>query len=129
VILLKYIQESDVLTESRVEHTGKLHILQAYLLHYESLLHGFQVSVSFIENTPNPGMESTGVYGEQRKVSNELMKECENLVGEIDRLQKRREMLSNRLTNVMNLAFANVNIRDSASMRQVRFLKSICLST
>ncbi|KAJ8580013.1 hypothetical protein M405DRAFT_855074 [Rhizopogon salebrosus TDB-379] len=112
--------ESDVLTESRVEHTGELHILQAYLLHYESLLHGFQVSVSFIENTPNPGMESAGIYGGQRKVSNELMKkECENLVGEIDRLQKRREMLSNRLRNVMNLAFANVNIKDSASTRQV----------
>jgi hypothetical protein len=89
VTLLKYIQESDVLMGSRVEHTGELHILQAYLLHYESLLHGFQVSVSFIENTPNPGMESTGVYGKQRKVSNELMKkECKNLVSEIDRLQK-----------------------------------------
>jgi hypothetical protein len=130
VILLKYIQESDVLTESRVEHTRDLHILQAYLLHYETLLHDFEVSVSFIENTPNPGMESTQVYGEERKISNELMKtECKNLLGEIDRLQKRRDMLRNRLKNVMSLAFANVNIRDSASTRQVSFLKSICLST
>jgi hypothetical protein len=130
VILLKYIQESDVLTESRVEHTRDLHILQAYLLHYESLIHGIHVSVSFIRDTPNPGMEATEVYRKQREVSNRLMKkECENLLGEIDRLQKLRGMLSDRLKNVMSLAFANVNIRDSASTRQVRFLKSICLST
>ncbi|OJA16735.1 hypothetical protein AZE42_07557 [Rhizopogon vesiculosus] len=112
--------ESDVLTESRVEHTRDLHTLQAYLLFYESLLHGFQLSVSFIEKTPNPAMHREGIYEEKRKVSNELMKkECENLLSEIDRLQKRRDMLSKQLKNVMDLAFANVNIRDSASMRQV----------
>ncbi|OJA16733.1 hypothetical protein AZE42_07556 [Rhizopogon vesiculosus] len=66
--------ESDVLTESRVEHTRDLHSLQAYLLHYESLLHGIQVSVSFIENTPNPAMESERFFDEQRKTSDELMK-------------------------------------------------------
>jgi len=50
--------ESDVLTESRVEHTRDLHTLQAYLLHYESLLHNFELSVSFIKKNPNPAMES-----------------------------------------------------------------------
>ncbi|OAX31584.1 hypothetical protein K503DRAFT_805956 [Rhizopogon vinicolor AM-OR11-026] len=120
--------ESDVLTESRVEHTRDLHTLQAYLLFYESLLHGFQLSVSFIEKTPNPAMESELFFDEQRKTSNEIMKkECDNLLSEIDRLQKRREMLSKQLQNVMNLAFANVNIRDSASMRQVTYLTMIFL--
>jgi len=122
-MLLKYFQESDVLTESRVEHTRDLHTLQAYLLHYESLLHGFHLSVSFIKKNPNPAME--GIYEEQRSTSNELMeKECDNLLSEIDRLEKRREMLSRKLKNVIDLAFANVNIKDSASMRQVpHFLK------
>ncbi|OAX32053.1 hypothetical protein K503DRAFT_852217 [Rhizopogon vinicolor AM-OR11-026] len=120
--------ESDVLTESRVEHTRDLHSLQAYLLNYESLLHGVQVSVSFIEKTPNPAMESEVFFDEQRKTSDELMKkECDNLLNEIDRLQKRREMLGKHLKNVMDLAFANVNIRDSASMRQVTYLTMIFL--
>ncbi|OJA15002.1 hypothetical protein AZE42_07800 [Rhizopogon vesiculosus] len=128
VILFKYTQESDVLKESRVEHTHDLHTLQAHLLHYQSLLHAFQLSVSFIDKTPNPAMESENFFDEQRDVSNELMKkECENLLNEIDRLQKRREMLSKRLKNVMNLAFANVNIRDSASMRQVAYMTMIFL--
>jgi hypothetical protein len=74
--------------------------------------------------------------GAELDVSKELMKkECENLIGEIDRLERRREMLSSRLKNVLDLAFATVNIedsrqtrtlteatvRDSASMRQVSF--------
>ena len=125
VMLLKYFQESDVLTESHVEHTRDLHTLQAYLLHYESLLHTFQLSVSFIKNNPNPAMESPGIYEEQRSISNELMqKECENLLSEIDRLEQRREILGKQLKNVIHLAFANVNIRESVSMRQVsHFLK------
>ncbi|KAJ8586915.1 hypothetical protein M405DRAFT_883015 [Rhizopogon salebrosus TDB-379] len=129
-LLYKHVSklESDVLTESRVEHTRDLHILQAYLLHYESLIHGIHVSVSFIRDTPNPGMEATEVYKKQREVSNRLMKkECENLLGEIDRLQKLRGMLSDRLKNVMSLAFANVNIRDSASTRQITYLTTIFL--
>jgi len=87
-MLLKYFQESDVLTESRVEHTRDLHTLQAYLLHYESLLHSFQVSISFIKKNPNSAMESQGIYEEQRSISNELMqKECDNLLSEIDCLE------------------------------------------
>jgi len=126
-MLLKYFQESDVLAESRIEHTVDLHTLQAYLLHYESLLHSFQLSVSFIKSNPNPAMESQGIYEEQRAISNELMqKECDNLLSEIDRLEQRRVMLGKQLKNVIDLAFANVNIRESVSMRQVpHFLKPI----
>jgi len=123
-MLSKYFQESDVLTESRVEHTRDLHTLQAYLLHYESLLHGFQLSVSFIKKTPNPVMESQDICDEQRSTSNELMqKECDNLLSKIDRIEKRQEMLSRQLKNIIDIALAS-DIRDSASMRQVpHFLK------
>jgi len=124
-MLLKYFQESDVLTESRVEHTRDLHIFQAYLLHYESLLYDFQLSVTFIKTNPNPAMESTDIFEEQRSASNELkQKECENLLSEINRLEKRQVMLSRQLKNVIDLAFANVNVSDCTSMRQVpHFLK------
>jgi len=108
-----------------MEHTRNLHTLKAHLLHYESLLHDFQLSVSFIDMTPNPAMESDTIEKETRKASKEIMKlECKNLLGEIKRLQNRRRMMSDRLKNVMDLAFANVNIRESATMRQVSgFLK------
>jgi hypothetical protein len=58
--------------------------------------------------------------GEEFNVSKELMKkECENLIGEIDRLERRRDMLSDQLKNVLNLAFATANFEDS---RQTRIL-------
>jgi hypothetical protein len=102
-MLLKCIQVSDVLT-SPGKHTCDLHALQARLLYYESLLHDFQVSISFIENTPNPALESEGTYEEVRKASNELMKkECGNLLGEIERLEKRRRTLRNRLKNILDI--------------------------
>jgi len=56
-----------------------------------------------------------------------MEKECENLLSEIDRLEKRRGMLSRQLKNVIDLAFANVNIRDSASMRQITYMTMIFL--
>jgi len=136
VTLLINIQESDVLHDSRIELTRKLHVLQAHLLHYQSLLHNFKLSVSFIQETPNPAMESDAFTEEERKASKEVMEqESRNLLSEIDRLEKRREMLSNRLKNVMDLAFATVNledskqtrtltqatVRDSAAMKQVSF--------
>jgi hypothetical protein len=102
-MLLKCIQVSGILNVPS-EHTCDLHALQARLLYYESLLHGFQASISFIENTPNPAMESKGTYEEVRKASNELMKkECGNLLGEIERLEKRRRMLRNRLKNMLGI--------------------------
>ena len=52
--------------------------------------------------------------------SKDLMKrESENLLSEIDRLEKRRAMLSNRLKNVMDLAFATVNIDDNSQTRKL----------
>jgi len=135
-----YIQESAVLKDRRIGLTQELHILEAHLLHYHSLLNNFKVSVFFIENTPNPAMESEDL--EQREASNELLrKESGNLLSEIERLEKRREMLSSRLKNSMNLAFATVNIedsrltrtlteasvRDSAAMKQISYLTMVFL--
>jgi hypothetical protein len=102
-LLLKYIQVSDIV-RSPVEYSYYLQVLQGRLLHYESLLDGYQASVSFIEKTPNPAVESLGTYEAQRMASNELMKkECENLLSEINRLEKRRRTLTNQLKNLLDI--------------------------
>jgi len=49
-LLLKYIQVPDIL-KSPAEHSCCLQALQGRLLHYESLLDGYQAAVSFIEKT------------------------------------------------------------------------------
>ncbi|KAG1736655.1 uncharacterized protein EDB91DRAFT_1142006 [Suillus paluster] len=132
--------ESQVLKDHGLSR--ELHILQAHLLHYQALLHSFEVSVTFIEKTQNPAMESSVFSDEQRVESNGLMKrECENLIGEIDRLEKRRMMMSSRLKNATDLAYASVNlqdskqtrtltettVRDSAAMKQIAYLTMIFL--
>ena len=106
-LLLKYIQVPDIL-KSPAEHSCYLQALQGRLLHYESLLDGYQAAVSFIENTPNPAVESLGTYEAQRKASNELMKkECENLLSEIGRLEKRRRTMKDRVKNLLDIVDSN----------------------
>ncbi|KAG1883338.1 hypothetical protein F4604DRAFT_1920546 [Suillus subluteus] len=133
--------ESTVLqTNDNAEATRELHVLQAHLLHYQSLLHNFKVSVEFIAKTHNPAMESTSVS--ERDESKDLMKtESQNLLSEIDRLEMRRAMLSDRLKNAMALAFETVNlndsretrklteatVRDSAAMKQISYLTMVFL--
>ncbi|KAG1896166.1 uncharacterized protein F5891DRAFT_1193400 [Suillus fuscotomentosus] len=143
-LLYKHLSEleSRVLQTNNLELTRELHILQAHLLQYQSLLHNFEVSVQFITKTHNPAMDSSNFSPEERKESRKLMEmESENLLSEIDRLERRRAMLGNRLKNVMDLAFATVNIddsrqtrklteatvRDSAAMKQISYLTMVFL--
>ncbi|KAJ8580547.1 hypothetical protein M405DRAFT_886069 [Rhizopogon salebrosus TDB-379] len=78
--------------------------------------------------------QSEGTYEEVRKASNELMKkECGNLLGEIERLEKRRRALRNRLKNMLDIVdsrqtkrlieateqLTDPTARDSAAMRQI----------
>ncbi|KAG2739118.1 hypothetical protein P692DRAFT_20756521, partial [Suillus brevipes Sb2] len=112
--------ESKALKTISMESTQGLHILQAHLLHYQMLLHNFQVSVTFIACTHNPAMDSSDVSAEQRTESRELMKmESENLLSEIDCLEKRRAMLSSQLKNVMDLAFVTITINDSRQTQKL----------
>jgi Mg2+ and Co2+ transporter CorA len=48
-----------------------------------------------------------------------MARECANLLSEIGRLENRRLLQSSRLKNVMDLAFATVNIEDSKHMRDL----------
>ncbi|KAH7929205.1 hypothetical protein BV22DRAFT_1003390, partial [Leucogyrophana mollusca] len=118
--------EARVINTNETYLTRDLHILQAHLLHYTSLLDEFRRSVDFVMNTPNPAMESC--QEKERLHSQRLMKkECENLKSEIDRLEAQRKMQSSRLKNAMDLAFANVAIRDSNAMKQISYLSIIFL--
>ncbi|KAG1851576.1 cora-like Mg2+ transporter protein-domain-containing protein [Suillus subalutaceus] len=129
-LLYSYVSELErqVLHLDNISLTHDLHVLEARLLHYQSLLHGFEVSVKFLETTPNPAMESHGVTDEERRDSDALMKkECNNLLSEIDRLERRRTMLSSRLKNAMDLAFAIVNAEDSRRMQRFSYLTLVFL--
>ncbi|KAG1752049.1 hypothetical protein EDB19DRAFT_1845541 [Suillus lakei] len=123
---------------SMADLNHSLHSLQAHLLHYQTLLHDFEKSVAFVRDTPNPAMACSN----NKKTTNELMKrECENLLSEIDRLERRCSMFISRLKNATDLAFATVNIedsrqthrltkatlRDSAAMKQISYLTMVFL--
>lgn len=115
-----------------------LHSLQAHLLQYQTLLHDFELSVTFVMESPNPAMENSHNKGTTEEL---MQRECKNLLSEIDRLHKRCSMFINRLKNATDLAFATVNIedsrqtfkltratlRDSAAMKQISYLTMIFL--
>lgn len=113
-----------VISTNDMTLTQSLHIIRAHLLHYASLLEDFKKSVQvrfrlqsrkfyiqlssscrvlqFVLDTPNPGMDSEDEA--LRKRSRTLLeKECQNLLLEIERLEKSRAMQNKRLKNVMNL--------------------------
>ncbi|KAJ3788735.1 hypothetical protein GGU10DRAFT_345580 [Lentinula aff. detonsa] len=132
--------ESQIMRSSDMDLTRDLHTIQAHLLHYSSLLEDFQKSIIFVLDTPNPAMDS--LPDEERILSRKLLqKECNNLLIEVERLEKSRTMQERRLKNVMNLVFSTVNIldskrmqdlteaavRDSAAMKQIAYLSMIFL--
>ncbi|KAG9311756.1 hypothetical protein JVU11DRAFT_7999 [Chiua virens] len=121
-VLYSYINtlESRVLEEENLDLTRELHKLQAHLLYYQQLLRDFRASVDFVQNTPNPAMIVLERDDAKRAESQRrLCKEAKNLISEIDRLTGQREMLSDRLSNVIHLAFATVNITDSNAMKRL----------
>ncbi|KIJ63951.1 hypothetical protein HYDPIDRAFT_112438 [Hydnomerulius pinastri MD-312] len=132
--------ESQVLKTNEIELTPELHILQAHLLYYQTLLEDFRKSVIFVQETPNPAMDALPEM--DRSHSSDLLRqESNNLLSEIERLEGQRNMQSSRLKNVLDLAFASVNIsdskqmkeltkaavRDSAAMKQISYLGMIFL--
>ena len=126
-------QESKVLITNDTNLTHELHAIRAHLLHYQALLDDFRKTVTFIEQTPFPGLNDPVQYPpHSREVSQQLLKtESANLLREIQRLQDSKELQERRLKNVMNLvraffftpstfsdanetqAFSMVNIEDS----------------
>ncbi|KAI6104303.1 cora-like Mg2+ transporter protein-domain-containing protein [Pisolithus sp. B1] len=125
-VLYQHIKklESRVLGTNDINLTRELHKLQAYLLHYQQLLQDFYKSVDFVKKTPNPAMHDD--EGKDNSAAL-LEREADNLLSEISRLEGQRVMQSGRLQNVMNLAFATVNIEDSRAMKRVSYLTMVFL--
>ncbi|KAF9239341.1 hypothetical protein BU15DRAFT_62087 [Melanogaster broomeanus] len=119
-VLYGYINtlESRVLTTNDINYTRELHKLQAHMLYYQQLLQDFRKSVVFVKDTPNPAMNAE--LAQQQKTTTDLMeKETKNLISEIDRLERQRSTQSDRLKNVMDLAFSTVHIEDSRAMQKL----------
>ncbi|KAH7915509.1 hypothetical protein BJ138DRAFT_1132565 [Hygrophoropsis aurantiaca] len=108
---INHLESRVILRKDGADLTVEMHILQAHLLHYISLLDEFRRSVDFVLKTPNPAVESKSYGDDEREHSRQLMK--------IARLQGRRQMQSSRLKNAMDLAFATINIEDSHHMREL----------
>jgi hypothetical protein len=89
-----------------------LYVVRAHLLHYAELLTDFRMTVEFVVQTPNPVLEhasssSSDTHGhsaEDIAIAKAMMlKESTNLLNQIGQLERRRNMLDQRLTNVTNL--------------------------
>ena len=79
--------------------TQELHMIQAHLLHYSSLIVAFRKIVKFIKDTPNPSLTP-----DQKNISVPLLnRECKALLEHIDRLDETHKAQENRLANVLDL--------------------------
>ena len=97
-------QEYNVLQSNNIKLTRELHKVQAHLLYYQQLLQDFLRSVEFVRDTPNPAMNAPSISNTEREDSATLLRtEAHNLISEIERLTRQREMLSNRLDNAIHL--------------------------
>lgn len=102
--MLNIPQEAKIIRTNDMSLSTELHVIGAHLLHYESLLVDFEKSVLFIRDTPNPAATASIHPREEQKTAKELLdKECKNLLDEIERLQRSRNMQNKRLKNAMNL--------------------------
>ncbi|KAL0563643.1 hypothetical protein V5O48_018421 [Marasmius crinis-equi] len=65
-------------------------------------------------------MDSLSIPENVKLYSSKLLeKECNHLLGEIERLEMQLHMQDQRLKNVMNLVFSTVNIQDSSRMQEL----------
>lgn len=97
------MQEAKNIT-TNINHTRELHKLQAHILYYQQLLRDFRKSVEFVRDTPNPAMYDDSITDSERETSKKLLtQESENLLAEIERLERQRQIQSDRLKNAMAL--------------------------
>jgi len=110
--------EGKVVATTDFNLTQELHVIRAHHLHYASLLEDLRKTLVFVKSTVNPALDS--VTPEERDSSlTVLERECDNLLDEVNRLEREREMQERRLSNVMHLVFSTVNILDSTRMKEM----------
>ncbi|KJA17687.1 hypothetical protein HYPSUDRAFT_46166 [Hypholoma sublateritium FD-334 SS-4] len=134
--------ESQVISTSDIKLSRELHVIRAHLLHYETLLKDFTKTIDFVCSTPNPSLEPTSeddakMEDMRRRSQAMLERECGNMLTEIARLERSRNMQDARVKNVMDLSFSMANIEDSkgvqllteASMKDSAAIKQISYLT
>ena len=73
------------------------------------MLEDLRKTVVFVQDTINPALDS--LTTEERDFSLKILKrECENLLDEVSRLEREREMQERRLGNVMHLVGGSLYI-------------------
>lgn len=85
-----------------IEFIQSLHKIRAHALYYVSLIEDFKNAVAFIRDTDNPSMDTYDVATKEqsRRI---LLRECNNLLTEVGRLELSRDMQEKRLQNVIDL--------------------------
>lgn len=95
-------QEDRVMSTAEMTITRELHIIRAHHLHYKSLLDHCTKHINFIKNTPNPALDGVCEV-DRKKIAKLLMRECDNLLNEIERLNNELSTQGRRLKTVMDL--------------------------
>ena len=107
-----------MIVTNKMDLTLELHEIRAHLLYYESLLHDFTKTVTFVQNASYPGLDDPARYPPDLKETSErlLKAECENLLREIGRLENSKAQQEWRLRNVMNLVRSYSYLTSLASL-------------
>ena len=95
-------QEGRVISTAEMRIIKELHFIRAHILHYISLLDHYTRHINFIKNTPNPAMDGVCEV-ERKKGAKILMRECDILLNEIERLSNELNKQERRSKNVMDL--------------------------
>ncbi|KAF8178471.1 hypothetical protein BJ912DRAFT_908008 [Pholiota molesta] len=114
--------ESQVMGTNDPQLTEELHVVRAHLMHFEALLEDFRKTVQFVQDTPAQCLlprEGEKETEEQMRSKATMKRECGNMLTEIGRLERSRDLQDKRVKNVMDLVFSMVNIEESRNMQKL----------
>ncbi|KAH8828166.1 hypothetical protein DL96DRAFT_1602057 [Flagelloscypha sp. PMI_526] len=133
--------EARVLQTNDIHITRQLHVIRAFLLHYQNLLEQFRTSVEFIVDTPNPvfhlDVERAKTLDPNEVTRRKTSKQC--LGKGIKRLEKNVGMYNARMANVVDLTFnslafeeahyssdlAKASLNDSKIVKQISYITMV----
>jgi hypothetical protein len=98
--------ESEVMSTNDAQLTEELHAVRAHLMYFEALLEDFRKTVQFVQDTPAQSVlprEGEEETEEQLRSKETMKRECGNMLTEIARLERSRNLQDQRVKNVMDL--------------------------
>jgi hypothetical protein len=95
------VQETRVISTAEMSLAREIHILQAYQLRCLNFLDDLNKTITFIRDTPHPGMD---LNAEERHFNRALMdRECSNLLMETRRFHTEIQMQGQIFQNILGL--------------------------